>query len=105
DVVFAQQGDEALAQEQLVLDDDYAHGSSTLTVVPRPGGLAIRSVPSRAATLCRRPRRPPPPASAPPGPVSAISILSDPPSRRMPTRASASGACLATLVSDSATTK
>src|SRR3954471_3649292 len=105
DVLLAQQGDDALAQQRLVLGDDYSHGSSARITVPSPGLLTTASVPSSACTRWRSPLRPPPSAFAPPGPLSEISITSEPSSSASVTCAVALGACLATLVSDSATTK
>src|SRR4051794_29801173 len=95
---------EALAEEQRVVADDYSHGSSALTVVPALGGLWSSSVPSRAATLSASPRRPLPALMlAPPLPSSRTSTVS--PWSLLVTLidASEARACLAALVSASAT--
>ena len=107
DVVLAQQRDDPLAQQRLVLGDHDPHGSSARIVVPSPGGLttvqraverldavaqagqaAARGV-GAARARRRRPRR-----------RAAVVRRA-----RRVTRAGAPGACLATLVSASATTK
>ena len=65
---------DALAQQQAVVGQDYAHGTSALTVVPSPGGEWTSRRPSSAARRSARPRRPVPPAgSAPPTPSSRTS--------------------------------
>ena len=58
DALLAQQRDQALAQERLVLDDHHPHGSSARTVVPLPAGLVTSNVPSSASTRWRRPGQP-----------------------------------------------
>ena len=60
DVVLAQQRDDPLAQQRLVLGDHDPHGSSARIVVGPPGGLVTVSVPSSASTRWRSPVRPPP---------------------------------------------
>src|SRR6185312_8223887 len=106
DLVFAEQRDQAFAQEQLVLGDHYPHGSLTSIRVPSPTGEATSRSPSSAATRRRRPSSPLPASrSAPPGPSSATTRSSSSRSSRIVTEARAPGACFATLVSDSATTK
>src|ERR1700761_1962391 len=106
DLVFAQQRDQPLAEEHRVLGDHDPHGSLTLIRVPSPAGEAISNSPSSAATRRRSPSSPLPAArSAPPGPSSATITSRVSPASRIVTVALASGACLATLVSDSATTK
>ena len=107
DVVLAQQRDDALAQQRVVLDDHDPHGSSARIVVPSPGRLVTvelaveRLDPVLAGRSARSPR-----GSAPPGPSSATSTTTQPASpstvdagRRAP------APCLATFVSASATTK
>jgi len=90
DRALAQQRDDALAQQRVVLDDHDAHGSSARIVVGPPAGLVTLSAPSIASTRWRRPVSPPPRRSAP---------------RPTTTRAGAPPAFLATFVSASATTK
>ena len=51
---------QAFAQEHLVLCDDYSHGSSAVSVVPRPGSLSTASVPRWASARSERPRNPDP---------------------------------------------
>ena len=60
DALLAQERDEPLAQQRLVLDDHHPHGSSARTVVPPPAGLETDRVPSSAATRWRRPMSPVP---------------------------------------------
>ena len=55
DSLLAQQRDDALAQQRLVLGDDYSHGSSACTVVPSPGLLRTTRMPSSASTRLRKP--------------------------------------------------
>src|SRR4051794_34726048 len=103
--VLEQPGD-ALAQQDTVVGDDYAHGISALRMVPRPGGLSSSSRPSRAATRSASPRRPEPRlGSAPPMPSSATSISAWPLTRSTLTFACSASAYFATFVSASAMTK
>ena len=106
DPALAHERDEALAQQRVVLGDHDPHGSSTRITVPAPGPPITASVPSSASARWRRPVRP-----------GAAAGRRRRARRRRPRRAGGrragaasraprrSGACLATLVSDSATTK
>src|SRR5262249_42644945 len=105
DLVLGQQGDESLAQQRVVLDDHYSHGSTAQITVPSRGTLCTSRRPSTASTRCLRPVSRPPLGSAPPCPLSTTSTTSIVPSWCSVTRTVACGACLTTLVSDSATTK
>src|SRR4051794_4106520 len=89
DSLVLEQRDDALAQECLVLGDDYSHGSSACTVVPSPGLLTTTRMPSSASTRLRSPERPLPSGSAPPGPSSSISTTSRPLSSNSETLAAA----------------
>ena len=71
-----QQPLQAGAQEQRVLGDQDAHGSSARTMVGPPDGLQTVRRPSTAVARSARPRSPLPLASAPPAPSSSISITS-----------------------------
>src|SRR5215207_3537333 len=106
DARLAQERGEAVANDQVVVGDHDAHGSSALTVVPPPGGLETCSSPSSASSRSSRPRRPEPrEASAPPMPLSATSIVMLVPLRA--TRSVTAVACeyFATLASASEATK
>src|ERR1019366_6892028 len=100
-----EQPGESLTEEDRVLGDHDAHGSSTWMTVGPPGGLSMRRWPSTPATRSASPERPPPVGSAPPTPSSRTLMLSTPATARMSTEACRARACLATLASDSATTK
>ena len=65
-----EQARDALAQQQAVVGQDYAHGTSALTVVPSPGGEWTSRRPSRAARRSARPRRPVPIVGI--GPADAV---------------------------------
>ena len=65
-----QQPREPLAQQHRVVGQDYAHGISACTTVPRPRGLSTYSRPPSASTRSASPRRPLPPAS--PAPADAV---------------------------------
>src|SRR5581483_9499252 len=76
---LSEQPRQALAQDHGVVGDDYAHGISARSLVPRPGGLDKVSRPPRASTRSARPRNPEPPAPvAPPIPSSETSSESTP---------------------------
>ena len=86
DVVLAQQRDDALAQQRLVLGDHDPHGSSARIVVPPPGGLATRErAVERLDAVAQPGQAAAARGSAPPGPSSATSTTS---SVRAPRRAS-----------------
>src|SRR5699024_481832 len=105
-----EQSGDALPEQDVVLGDHDAHGTSATIVVGPPAGLVTVSVPLAAAT---RPARPASPVEAPlrsmcapPAPSSTTTICRRPGSvPRTDTRALRACACLAMFVSDSATTK
>ena len=102
-----EQPGEPLAQQHGVLGDHDAHGSSTATRVPAPGGLSIASVPPWAATRSRIPASPrPPPRAAPPTPSSATTQPQHAVARAVcDDHAATASACLTALVSASQATK
>src|SRR5262249_7704599 len=102
---LGEQPGQALAQQDRILGNHDAHGSSTSTSVGPPAGLRTSSVPSTPATRAARPDSPCPDGSAPPIPSSRITSVSVSPDRRTVTSAWLAFACFATLVSASATTK
>src|SRR5690348_12866162 len=61
-----EQPSEAFAEQQRVVGERYAHGSSALTHVPPPGGLTTVNTPSSDATRSASPRRPVPTSIAAP---------------------------------------
>src|SRR5215469_14653096 len=102
---LGEQPGQPLAQQHGVLGDHDPHGSSTSITVPAPAGLSTVSRPSTPDTRSARPDRPRPRGSAPPIPSSRITTESVSPLRSTDTTARVARACLATLVSASATTK
>src|SRR3954451_1745792 len=106
DALAAHERCDALAQQPAVVGDHDAHGSSAVTMVPAPGGLRMRSVPSSAATRSASPCRPVPVvSSAPPTPSSVISMTATPLRRETRTDALVACAYFATLASASQATK
>ena len=105
EAALVEQAREALAQQHGVLGDHGSHGNSTRRVVPPPGGLDRCRSPSTARTRSRRPLMPMPVPSAPPLPLSSTSTTSRSPRYSTVSQARVAWACLATLVSASATTK
>src|SRR4249919_904010 len=106
DAGVAEQGREAVADQQVVVGNYDAHGITAVTVVPRPAGLTTARRPSSASTRSARPRSPEPLASsAPPIPSSVTSTNAAAPSRDTRTSTADARAYLAIFVIDSATTK
>ena len=80
-------------------------GSSTRRLVPAPAGLSRNIRPPSASTRSFRPARPVPPVKlAPPAPSSRIAMRSTSPATSASTLTAEARACLAALVSASATT-
>src|SRR6185437_11600413 len=99
---------QALAEQDRVLGDRYAHGITAEMIVGPPGGDSTDSAPSRPAIRSARPASPDPAGSAPPMPSSLITTLSVPPGPGPPsttTLAWVARECFAMLVSASATVK
>ena len=75
---LGQEASETFPEQQRVVGERYAHGSSAVSAVPRPAELSMLSRPSSEATRSESPRRPvPAPIAAPPTPSSRISTISD----------------------------
>ena len=90
----------------LVLGDDDSHGILARTVVPSPGGLSTSRRPSSAASRSARPAQPAARVGvAPPTPSSWTSTSAHAVLTRDADGRVRAPACLATFVSDSATTK
>ena len=101
-----EQAGEALAQEDGVLGDHDAHGSSTAIRVPAPGGLSMASVPPCAATRSSIPAGPcPPPARRRRRRRRRPAARRTPFSRAVSTTTRVGDACLTALVSASQATK
>src|ERR1035441_5254171 len=109
-----QQHPQALADEDLIIDDQDADhggpspiGSRARTAKPPPGCGPASSSPPNIATRSRMPASPCPPACGPaaesPEPSSLTSIVTAPATQPMPTSACAGPACFKTLVSASCT--
>src|SRR3954452_5567529 len=91
---LSEQTAQALPQEDAVLCNRYAHGSSAFTRVPPPAGVQTRNRPPSASTRSASPRRPVPRSvSAPPTPSSTISTTIWPSLRRTSTVAELACAC------------
>src|SRR6185437_14177579 len=105
DVVVAQQTGHPIPEQDVILGDDYSHGSSARIVVGPPRGLVTERRPSSASTRRRRPRRPEPSGSAPPWPSSRTSSSIASSTRTMLISTRCARACLVALASASAATK
>src|SRR5205085_10352295 len=106
ETALLEQAREALAQDDGVVGDDYAHGISARRVVPRPGALDTVSRPPSASTRSARPRSPEPPlVEAPPIPSSAISSTRTSSSGEATRRTSLACECFAAFASASLATK
>src|SRR5690606_36281810 len=102
---LGEQSRHALAQQRVVLGDDYPHGSSARIVVPRPIVLSTICTPPSAVTRITSPHSPEPRSgSAPPRPSSPTMTASRSPSRIIRPRPRSADACLSRLASPSATT-
>src|SRR5262245_1832718 len=101
-----QEAGQALPEQDDVLGDHDAHGISTVSTVPAPGGLLRRTRPPSASTRSMIPRSPlPVPTSAPPRPSSVTPTPRLPPLSRTSTRTNVASACLAAFVTASDTAK
>src|SRR3954452_1186950 len=102
---LSEQTAQALPQEDAVLCNRYAHGSSAFTRVPPPAGVQTRNRPPSASTRSASPRRPVPRSvSAPPTPSSTISTTKSPFRRATTTVADVAWACLPMFAKPSPTT-
>ena len=94
-----EQPPEPFAQQRLVLRDHDPHGSSAVTTVPRPGGLATDTLPPSAATRSVIPASPEPgEGTAPPTPSSRTETTRLPFCRAAITATLDACACFAALV-------
>jgi hypothetical protein len=103
---FLEESAKAFPEENLVFGDHYAHGSSAVTIVPAPGGLATMTLPPSAVTRSPMPSSPAPSEiTAPPMPLSRMATTSL--LLRLPalTVTAEALACFAELVSASLATK
>src|SRR5690606_30218975 len=101
-----EQPDQALPDEHGVIGHDYAHGTSATITVGPPSGELTASSPSTARSRSASPARPCPLATcAPPTPSSPMVRPRRSSVWTSRTAQAVAWLCLATLVSDSATTK
>src|SRR5690606_19011237 len=101
-----QESRESVKEEDGVLGDHDAHGTSTVSRVPAPVRLTRSNEPSSASTRARSPSRPlPGEIVAPPSPSSAISRRNRSLATATCTVTLVALACFATFVSASAATK
>src|SRR5262249_52329088 len=79
EAVGLEQPDQPVPQQEEVLGDNGAHGTSMMIMVGPPGGLLTASMPSKVPSRRSTPCSPVPWAgSAPPAPSSVTSIRSTP---------------------------
>src|SRR5690606_38345153 len=105
DALVQEEGPETLAQEGGVLGDHHVHGSTAVTVVGPPAGLATSSEPPSAAARPARPASPRPSrGDAPPRPSSVTVARTAPSAEVTVIVVRVAPACLATFARASATT-